>query len=252
MSSKTSKDHLKFAESVALIAMMMSLAALSIDAVLPALPTIGSELGVKHENTNQLVISLLFLGMSVGQIIYGPLSDAIGRKPAIYTGFAIFITGTLLSLFAACFTTMLTGRILQGLGAASTRIVSIAIVRDRYEGQKMARVMSFVMTIFILIPVLAPALGQLMLTISGWRLIFALFLSLSPFTLVWFSLRLPETLNKEKRHPFTVGRIFSAVQEILGIRQALAYTIVSGLFEIENSSTVTILAVRHQREEDYF
>ena len=229
MSSKTSKDHLKFAESVALIAMMMSLAALSIDAVLPALPTIGSELGVKHENTNQLVISLLFLGMSVGQIIYGPLSDAIGRKPAIYTGFAIFITGTLLSLFATCFTMMLTGRILQGLGAASTRIVSIAIVRDRYEGQKMARVMSFVMTIFILIPILAPALGQLMLTISGWRLIFALFLSLSLFTLVWFSLRLPETLNKEKRHPFTVGRIFSAVQEILGIRQALAYTIVSGL-----------------------
>lgn len=229
MSGKTSKAHLKFAESVALIAMMMSLAALSIDAVLPALPAVGNDLGVRHENTNQLIISLLFLGMSVGQIIYGPLSDAIGRKPAIYTGFAIFISGTLLSLFATCFTTMLTGRVLQGFGAASTRIVSIAIVRDQYEGQKMARVMSFVMTVFILIPILAPALGQLMLDVSGWRSIFGLFLSLSLFSLSWFTLRLPETLKKEKRIPFTTKRIISAVSEILGIRQAFAYTIVSGL-----------------------
>lgn len=229
MSSKTSRGSLKFMESVALIAMMMSLAALSIDAVLPALPVIGNELGVQHQNANQLIISLLFLGMSAGQIIYGPLSDATGRKPAIYTGFVIFISGTLLSLFATCFTTMLTGRVLQGLGAASTRIVSIAIVRDQYEGQKMARVMSFVMTVFILIPILAPALGQLMLDVSGWRSIFGLFLSLSLFSLSWFTLRLPETLKREKRTPFTIKKIIAAVSEILGIRQAFAYTIVSGL-----------------------
>ena len=229
MSSKTSRGSLKFMESVALIAMMMSLAALSIDAVLPALPVIGNELGVQHQNANQLIISLLFLGMSAGQIIYGPLSDATGRKPAIYTGFVIFISGTLLSLFATCFTTMLTGRVLQGLGAASTRIVSIAIVRDQYEGQKMARVMSFVMTVFILIPILAPALGQFMLDVSGWRSIFGLFLSLSLFSLSWFTLRLPETLKREKRTPFTIKRIIAAVSEILGIRQAFAYTIVSGL-----------------------
>ncbi|MCG8344837.1 MAG: multidrug effflux MFS transporter [Chlorobiales bacterium] len=229
MSGKTSRDSLKFVESVALIAMMMSLAALSIDAVLPALPVIGNELGVQHQNANQLIISLLFLGMSAGQIIYGPLSDATGRKPAIYTGFVIFISGTLLSLFATCFTTMLTGRVLQGLGAASTRIVSIAIVRDQYEGQKMARVMSFVMTVFILIPILAPALGQLMLDVSGWRSIFGLFLSLSLFSLSWFTLRLPETLKREKRTPFTIKRIMAAVSEVLGIRQAFAYTIVSGL-----------------------
>ena len=228
MSNKTRRDNLKFAESVALIAMMMSLVALSIDAVLPALPSIGKELKVEHENTNQLIISLLFLGMSAGQIIYGPLSDATGRKPAIYTGFIIFISGTLLSLFATCFTMMLAGRFLQGLGAASTRIVSIAIVRDQYEGQKMARVMSFVMTLFILIPILAPALGQLMLTISGWRSIFWLFLSLSLFSLVWFSLRLPETLNPKKRIPFTTKKIISAVREVLSIQQTLAYTIISG------------------------
>ncbi len=229
MCSKTSTDTLKFAESVALIAMMMSLAALSIDAVLPALPIIGNELGVEHENANQLIISLLFLGMSAGQMIYGPLSDAIGRKPAIYTGFVIFISGTLLSLFATCFTMMLSGRILQGLGAASTRIVSIAIVRDQYEGPLMARVMSFVMTVFILIPILAPALGQFMLNVSGWRSIFWIFLFLSFFSLAWFSLRLPETLSKQKRIPFTLSRIVSAVREVLSIRTSFAYTIISGL-----------------------
>ena len=229
MSGKTSAGNLKFVESVALIAMMMSLAALSIDAVLPALPVIGNELGVQHQNSNQLIISLLFLGMSAGQLIYGPLSDATGRKPAIYTGFVIFISGTLFSLFASCFTMMLIGRTLQGLGAASTRIVSIAIVRDQYEGRKMARVMSFIMTLFILIPILAPALGQFMLTISGWRSIFGMFLFLSFFSLVWFSLRLPETLSKEKRIPFTFSRIVSAVREVLSIRPALAYTIISGL-----------------------
>ena len=229
MSSNTDSDRLIFAEFVALLAMMMSLAALSIDAVLPALTIIGGELGVEYENTNQLIISFLFLGMSGGQIFYGPLSDAAGRKPAIYIGFIIFISGTLLSLFAHCFTLMLAGRALQGLGAASPRVVSIAIVRDRYEGQKMAQVMSFIMTIFIIIPILAPALGQLILSVSGWRSIFGLFLFLAFFSLIWFSLRLPETLEKEKRIPFSPVRIISSVREILNTRQSFAYTIISGL-----------------------
>jgi len=228
MSGKNSRNTVKFGESVALIAMMMSLAALSIDAMLPALPVIGRELGVQQENTNQLVISLLFLGMSVGQILYGPMSDSAGRKPAIYTGFFIFIIGTLFCLFATSFTLMLSGRVLQGLGAASTRIVSIAIVRDQYEGPKMARVMSFVMTIFILIPILAPALGQTMLSVSGWRAIFGILLFLSLFTLAWFSLRQPETLKREKRVPFSIKRIATAIREVLSIRQSLAYTIISG------------------------
>lgn len=229
MSSKTARDRLRFAESVALLAMMMSLAALSIDAVLPALPIIGNELGIQHDNTNQLIISLLFLGMSGGQIFYGPLSDAVGRKPAIYTGFVIFISGTLLSLFAPCFTMMLAGRFLQGLGAASPRVVSIAIVRDQYEGQKMAQVMSFIMTIFIIIPILAPALGQLILSISSWRSIFALFLFLALFSFTWFLFRHPETLDKRKREPFSISRIISSVREVLSIRQSFAYTIISGL-----------------------
>jgi len=255
MSSKKRRNSVKFGESVALIAMMMSLAALSIDAMLPALPAIGRELGVLQENTNQLVISLLFLGMSAGQILYGPMSDSAGRKPAIYTGFGIFITGTLFCLFATSFTMMLSGRILQGVGAASTRIVSIAIVRDQYEGPKMARVMSFVMTIFILIPILAPALGQTMLNASGWRAIFGILLFLSLFTLAWFSLRQPETLSREKRIPFTIKRIVTAIREVLGIRQSLAYTIISGLvfgsFLGYLNSSQQILQIQYGLGEDF-
>ena len=255
MSGKTGSEQLQFAEFVALTAMMMSLVAFSIDAMLPALPAIGGELGVLQENSNQLIISLLFLGMSAGQIVYGPLSDSIGRKPAIYTGFGIFITGTLLSLFATSFAMMLTGRVLQGLGAAGPRIVSIALVRDQYEGPTMARVMSFVMTVFILIPILAPALGQALLGIAGWRSIFGVFLGMSLLTLFWFSLRQPETLPPEKRIPFTTRRIISAIREVLGIRQSLAYTVVSGLvfgsFLGYLNSSQQILQVQYELGEQF-
>ncbi len=228
MSTDRENDRLKFVESVALSAMMMSLVALSIDTMLPALPDIGRDLGVTHPNTNQLVISLLFLGMAAGQLFYGPLSDHTGRKPAIYTGFAIFITGTLLSLFAWNFPVMIAGRILQGLGAAGPRVVTLALVRDRFEGPAMARVLSFIMTVFILIPVLAPALGQILLTFSGWRSVFVVFLALGLFTLAWFFFRQPETLSRENRVPFSPERIAASVKEILGTRQSLACTLASG------------------------
>ena len=228
MSTKREDDRLNFAESVALSAMMMSLVALSIDTMLPALPAIGNDLGVLHPNNNQLVVSLLFLGMAAGQLFYGPLSDHTGRKPAIYAGFAIFITGTLLSLFAWNFSVMIAGRIMQGLGAAGPRVVTLALVRDRFEGPAMARVLSFIMTVFILIPVLAPALGQMLLALSGWRAIFGMFLALGLFTLVWFFFRQPETLSPENRVPFSPKRVVADVKEILGTRQSLACTLASG------------------------
>jgi len=229
MSAKKNADGAISGEFVALTALMMSLVALSIDTMLPALPAIGSDLGTGTPNANQFVISVLFLGMSAGQVIFGPLSDHTGRKPAIYAGFAVFISGTLLSLFAWNFPMMLTGRLLQGFGAAGPRVVTIALVRDRFQGAAMARVMSFVMTVFILIPILAPALGQLLLVLSGWRAIFGLFLILSAITIAWFALRQPETLGKENRIPFSIGRITAATREIVSIRQSLVYTIATGL-----------------------
>jgi DHA1 family bicyclomycin/chloramphenicol resistance-like MFS transporter len=218
-----------FAEFITLTALMMSLVALSIDAMLPALSAIGKDLGVAGKNTSQLIISIFFLGMASGQLLYGPISDNSGRKPAVYLGYALFISGCLLSLFAPNFPIMLLGRFLQGFGTAGPRIVSIAIVRDRFEGRDMGRVMSFVMTIFILVPVVAPAIGQGVLLFSGWRAIFAAFLVLAILSLAWFALRQPETLKQENRIPFSFKRMTSTVRSILENRSALGYTVTTGL-----------------------
>lgn len=226
-------DHrqtsLGFGEFVALAAMMTSLVALSIDAMLPALPEIGQELGVLRANDNQLIISMLFLGMAVGQMVYGPLSDSTGRKPAIYGGFGLFIIGCLLCLLAPTFPVMLAGRLLQGIGAAGPRIVTVALIRDQYQGRAMARVMSFVMTVFILVPVIAPALGQGLLSFAHWRAIFGVYLALALITVSWFALRQPETLAPNRRIPCSLERIMAAIREILANRIALGYTITAGL-----------------------
>ncbi|NEX12114.1 Bcr/CflA family drug resistance efflux transporter [Prosthecochloris sp. ZM] len=218
-----------FAEFIVLIAMMMSLVALSIDTMLPALPAIINDLDVTKPNSGQLVLSTLFLGMSAGQIVYGPISDTIGRKPAISIGFGIFIAGTLLCLSATTFSAMLGGRFLQGLGAAAPRIITLALVRDKYEGAEMARIMSFVMTIFILVPILAPFTGQVIMSIAGWRGIFAGFLFMATGILCWFLWRQPETLISEKRHPFSLGRIQQSLREIISNPQSIVYTLTSGL-----------------------
>ena len=178
---------------------------------------------------NCCIISLLFLGMASGQLLYGPMSDNTGRKPAIYAGYGLFITGCLLSLMATTLPVMLAGRFLQGFGTAGPRIVSIAIVRDRYAGRAMARVMSFVMTVFIIVPIIAPTLGQGMLFLAGWRAIFMSFLILAMLTLVWFACRQPETLPKEKRVPFSFKQIMGTVMIILGNRSAMGYTVTAGL-----------------------
>ncbi|MEI7748004.1 MAG: multidrug effflux MFS transporter, partial [Chlorobiaceae bacterium] len=216
-------------EFIALTAMMMSLVALSVDTMLPALSQIGRDLGVIDNNSPQLIISLFFLGMASGQLLYGPVSDSTGRKPAIYVGYGLFITGCLFSLVATTLPVMLAGRFLQGFGTAGPRIVSIAIVRDRYEGSAMARVMSFVMTVFIIVPIIAPAVGQAMLFLAGWRAIFALFLTLALLSLFWFALRQPETLSKKKRVPFSFNRILGTVMIIFGNRNAMGYTVTAGL-----------------------
>ena len=219
----------KFFEFVVLMAMIISMVALSIDAMLPALPNIAADLGVTRINDSQYVISILFAGMAIGQMIFGPMSDSVGRKYAINVGFAVFIVGCLVSLLAETFTMMLIGRFLQGFGAAGPRVVSIALVRDRYEGREMARVMSFVMTIFILVPIVAPALGQAILMFSDWRGIFWMFLVLSFIALSWFNLRQPETLLVENRIRFSIKQVLSDIKYICVIPAAMGYTIATGI-----------------------
>ncbi len=211
-----------------LMALMMSLVALSIDAILPALPDLGRDLRVREANDSQLVVSLLFFGLAFGQVVYGPLSDSSGRKPAVYLGFFFFFIGCLFSIFATNLTIMLVGRFLQGLGLAGPRVVSIALIRDQYAGRAMARVMSFVMVIFILVPTIAPALGQGILMIGDWRVIFWVFLVLGLITVAWFSFRQRETLPKEGRQPFSPQRILGVVGEVLRNKVTMRYTVAAG------------------------
>lgn len=219
----------RMGEFVAMMALMTSLVAMSIDLMLPALVEIGADLGVHHENANQLVVTMVFLGLAIGQLLYGPLSDSIGRKPAIYLGFAVFFAGSLLAIFAVNFPMMLAGRLLQGLGVAGPRGVSMALIRDQFAGRAMARIMSFIMAVFIIVPIVAPALGQLILLIAAWRAIFVILFLLGVIALIWFGLRQPETLPAERRAPLSVARIGGALREVLSHRIALGYTLMAGV-----------------------
>jgi DHA1 family bicyclomycin/chloramphenicol resistance-like MFS transporter len=216
-------------EFVALMGMLTALVALSIDMILPALPAVGATLAVRHANDVQFVVSLLFLGFGFGQFLYGPVSDSVGRKPAVYFGLGLFSAGCLLALTAQTFPVMLVGRVLQGLGVAGPRTMTIALVRDRFEGHVMARVMSFVMAVFILVPVIAPSLGQAVLGVAGWRAVFGLYLALALVVTVWFGWRQEETLPAARRRPFSGADIARAGREVLTHRVALGYTVAAGL-----------------------
>ncbi len=218
-----------FRESVALLAIMISFAALSLDIMIPALPDIGRDLGAKHPNDVQLVISILIFGLAIGQLVYGPLSDSTGRKPAIFVGIAIFTLGCLLSIFARCFEVMLAGRFMQGIGAAGPRSVIVALVRDQYAGRAMARMMSVVMAVFILVPAVAPALGQTILLVADWRAVFTALLLLGLAAAAWFTLRQPETLPRDRRTSFSFRHILMCVAEVCSNRTALGYTLAAGM-----------------------
>ena len=220
---------LPLTEFIVLLAMMISIVALAIDIMLPALDVIGRDLNVANANDTQLVITSLFFGFAVGQMLAGPISDSMGRKPVIYIGYTVFVAGCLLSIFATSFSLMLAGRVLQGLGAASPRIVTMALVRDSYEGRAMARIMSIVMAVFILVPSIAPAIGQGIIIISSWRSIFTLLMAMAIISVTWFTLRQPETLPQSRRRKFSLGNVASGIREACGYRTAMGYTLASGL-----------------------
>jgi len=216
-------------EFVAMIALLVSLVALSIDAMLPALPRIGADLGVTDANRTQQVITTLMVGMAFGQLLYGPISDSTGRKPMVFSGLVVFAVGCLLSLFAQTFTTMLVGRFLQGLGVAGPRSVSMALIRDLYAGRAMAEIMSTIMSVFILVPILAPFLGQAVLAVADWRAIFAVFLLLGVGVATWFALRQPETLTPAKRHPLSFAELGRSAGVVLRQRCAMGFTAAAGV-----------------------
>ncbi len=224
-----SPNKISFIEFIALMAMMMSLTALAIDAMLPALSIIGLDLGVTNSNDNQLTISALFIGLGIGQLFYGPISDSTGRKKPLYVGLIIFILGSIVSVFATDLNTMLIGRAIQGLGLASPRTVSLAMIRDQFHGREMAKVMSFVLMIFIVVPTVAPSVGQLILWGANWQAIFIFIMLMAVLILIWFGTRMQETLHVEDRKTLSFKRIGKSVGEFFSSKVALGYTLTAGL-----------------------
>ncbi len=216
-------------EFICLMAVLMSLVALSIDAMLPALGHIGQSLQVADPNDTQWVISSIFLGMALGLMLYGPLSDSYGRKNAIYLGLGVFLIGDLVALFSTDLYTMLFGRVLQGFGGAACRVVTLAMIRDKFEGQRMARVMSLIMMFFVLIPALAPSIGQAILMVGNWHSIFLLIFSVGFVGLLWLHFRQPETLEKEKRRAFSPAVIGSGMKETITHPVTRVYILTAGV-----------------------
>jgi DHA1 family bicyclomycin/chloramphenicol resistance-like MFS transporter len=203
-------EHTSQKEFIFLVALLTALVAMSIDTMLPAIGTMASEFGVSDPNKRQYIIGTFFAGMTIGTLLSGPISDSTGRKPAIFAGLLIYAAGSLLCLFSTSFEMLLAGRALQGVGASSPRIVSMAMVRDGQGGAAMARIMSFVMSVFMLVPILAPSIGQLVLFVASWRMIFVGFLAMAVIAAIFLQVRQEETLPREKRVAFSAAVWFGA------------------------------------------
>ncbi len=210
-------------EFVALIAMLFATIAFSIDAMLPALPEIARELTPAAPNRAQLILTTFLFGMGAATLIAGPLSDAMGRKPVLLWGIGLYLVGGLVASVAQSLPLLLAARIVQGLGAAGPRIVSIAVVRDLYSGREMARIMSFVMLVFTIVPAVAPSVGALIIAGFGWRTVFAAFILFAAISACWLWLRLNETVAIEARRPMRIATLRTGLAEVLSRRAVVIY-----------------------------
>jgi len=216
-------------EFIAMMAMLMALNALAIDMMLPGLQQIGASLGVENENHRQYVISAYLLGFAFAQLAYGPLADRFGRRPPLLFGMAVYILAAGAAMLAPTFGTLLALRFVHGIGSAATRVITVSIIRDVFGGRKMAEVMSLVMMVFMIVPVVAPGIGQVVMIFGEWHLIFAFMAAIALIATVWISLRLPETLDPADRRPFTPGVIVNGFGLVLRNRVAFCYTMASAI-----------------------
>jgi DHA1 family bicyclomycin/chloramphenicol resistance-like MFS transporter len=225
MQAEAEKPALSVPELVAMVAALSALNALSIDIMLPALPQIGESFALANDNDRQLVVVSYVALFGVAQLVYGPLADAFGRRSVLIYALGIFIIGAVLCVVAPSFELFLAARALQGVGAAATRVIATAVVRDLMEGRRMAQVMSMAMTVFMIVPIVAPGVGQLILFIAPWRWIFGALLIYSLIVLAWTLIRLPETLKPEHRTHFNPRAIAGAYLSVLRERQTIGYMI---------------------------
>ncbi|WP_149142240.1 MFS transporter [Gemmobacter caeruleus] len=214
----TEARRLPMGEFIALVAMLFATIAFSIDAMLPALPQIAQELTPGDANRAQLIVTSFVLGMGLGTLFAGPLSDSFGRRAIILAGAAIYVAAAFAATQASTLETVLAARVLQGIGAAGPRIVSLALVRDLYKGREMARVVSFAMMIFTLVPAIAPLAGSIIIADFGWRGIFIAFILFITLAMTWLALRQPETLPPAARRPLAVAPLLGALREVLSHR----------------------------------
>ncbi|WP_299116401.1 multidrug effflux MFS transporter [uncultured Winogradskyella sp.] len=242
-------------EFVVLMAALMSIVALSIDAVLPALPMIGNYLSVSSPSENPKLITSIFLGLGIGQLIFGPLSDSFGRKPIVYVGFVLFVIASIICVTTKSFEVMLFGRILQGIALASPRTMCIAMVRDSYDGDYMAKILSIVVMVFILVPVVAPTLGQFLMNHYNWQFIFTFNLIFGILVVIWFWLRQPETLKDKYRIPYRLSIFKTGTVQFFKIRSAVIYTLLSGFitgsFMVYLSTSQQIFEKQYDLAEEF-
>ena len=219
------RPDIGFVEFVLMIAALMALGALGIDSMLPNLPAIGEALGVTDENRRQIIITAYFLGFGGVQMIYGPLADRYGRRPVMLVGLVLYVGFSIACAFAHSFEMLLVARVFQGVGAAATRAVPVSVVRDRYAGREMARVMSLTSMVFMGAPILAPSLGQAVLVLASWPWIFGLLATFGGAVLIWVLFRLPETLHPEDRLPIEPRRILASFVTAASNRTSICYTL---------------------------
>ncbi|HYC04259.1 MAG TPA: multidrug effflux MFS transporter [Azospirillaceae bacterium] len=227
-SAPPARFALGIGEFVTLIALLMAIPALGIDIMLPVLPDIAASYQVASANDRQLVVTAFMLGFAVGQPFYGPLSDRFGRKPIMVVGLLIFALGAAGAVIAPSFEALLAARALQGVGAAAMRVITLTVVRDRFAGREMARIMSFIILVFIMVPMLAPSLGTLVARVGGWPWIFGFLLVAGLAALTWMLVRLPETQAPEDRMPLSPAAIGGAVAFVVTNREAMGYTVAGG------------------------
>ncbi|MGP9805640.1 multidrug effflux MFS transporter [Paracoccus sp. NSM] len=218
--------RLPLPEFIAMLAFLFATIAFSIDAMLPALPEIGAELTPDNINRAQLILTSFVAGMGLGTLFAGPISDAIGRKLTITLGFGLYTAAALAAIAAQSLEMLLLARFIQGIGAAAPRIVGVALVRDLYEGREMARITSFVMMIFIIVPALAPSIGAGIIAVSDWHGVFLAFAAFAIIGALWLNIRQPETLPAENRRPLKLSVLAASAREVLSDRQVMLATVI--------------------------
>ena len=235
-------------EFIALMAALMALNALAIDIMLPAMQQIGESLGVADENQRQLVVTAYVVGFGGAQLFFGPISDRWGRRGPLLVGLCVYVLAAFAAAFSPTFGWLLALRFIQGMGAAATRVIAVSVVRDTFGGRQMAEVMSLVFMVFMVIPVIAPSIGQLVILFAEWHAIFLVIAALGLVFTIWSALRLPETLRPENQRPFTLASIAEGFRIVVTNRMSFCYTIAAtaifgALFGFINSAQQVFIGI---------